>query len=134
MISDPFVLHAVRSWLEPAADPYAERTLPLLADPEWAGRLAELCADVHHARLHPTFYIKAEGEVDVAYVDKGRFWPLEVKWTGQVRPGDLKQLRKYPNGGLLSREAAPTLHGIRNELLPLHLLRLGPSPDTTPEA
>jgi len=134
VISDPFVLHAVRSWLAPAADPYSERTLPLLADPEWAGRLAELCAGVHHARLHPTFYIKAEGEVDVAYVDKGRFWPLEVKWTGQVRPGDLKQLRKYPNGSLLSSEAAPTLHGIRNELLPLHLLRLGPSPDTTPVA
>lgn len=128
VISDPFVLHAVRSWLEPCADPFAERTLPFLADPEWTGRLAELCADTHHARLHPTYYIKAEGEVDIAYVTEGRFWPIEVKWSGQVRSGDLKQLRKYPNARITTRDCAPTIHGVPNELLPLHLLRLGPSP------
>ena len=113
-------------------DPFTERTLPLVSDPEWAGRLAELCADVHHARLHPTYYIKAEGEVDIAYVAEGRFWPLEVKWSGQIRSGDIKQARKYPNAVVLSRSTAPSLHGIRNELLPLHLLRLGPSPHVVP--
>lgn len=132
VISDPFIFHAVRSWLDPTVDPFAERTLPLVSDPEWAGRLAELCADVHHGRLHPTYYIKAEGEVDIAYVAEGRFWPLEVKWSGQIRSGDIKQARKYPNAVVLSRNTAPSLHGIRNELLPLHLLRLGPSPYVAP--
>lgn len=133
VISDPFILHAVRSWLQPAADPWTERTLPLLEDTEWAGRLAELCADGHHACRHPTYYIKAEGEVDIAYVEGGRFVPVEVKWTGQVRSGDLKQLRKYRNARIVSHDTAATIHGIPNEFLPLHLLRLGPSPCTTPE-
>jgi len=30
----------------------------------------------HYARFYPTYYIKAEGEVDIAYISKGRFWPL----------------------------------------------------------
>jgi predicted AAA+ superfamily ATPase len=128
VIPDPFVLHAVRSWLEPHADPFSDQAIPLIADPEWAARLAELCADTHHARLHPTYYIKAEGEVDIAYVADGRFWPIEVKWSSRVRPGDLKQAKRYPNAAIVSRDTAPSIHGIRNELLPHHLLRLGPSP------
>jgi len=36
----------------------------------------------HYRRYYPTFYIKAEGEVDLAYIDRNRFHPVEVKWTG----------------------------------------------------
>ena len=126
--SDPFILHAVRSWLDPVADPFASQVKPLLADPEWAGKLAEACVAAHHHRLHPTFYLKGDGEVDVAFVVGEGFQPVEVKWTTQVRSGDLKQARRYPNSIICSKLTAARVHGLPNELLPLHLQRLGRSP------
>lgn len=127
--TDPFIFHAVRSWLDPVEDPFDTQVTAALADPEWTGKLAEACAVAHHHRLHPTFYIKGDGEVDIAYVTRGGFQPVEVKWTGQVRSTDLKQARKYPNSIICSKAAlADRIHGLPNELLPLHLLRLGQSP------
>lgn len=127
--SDPFIFHAVRSWLNPTADPFTGQVRPLVADPEWAGRLAEACVAAHHHRLHPTYYIKGgDGEVDVAFVTGGSFQPVEVKWTTQLRAADLKQARKYPHGVICSKMTADRIHGLPNELLPRHLRRLGPSP------
>ena len=126
--SDPFILHAVRSWLEPEADPFTSQVKPALADPEWAGKMAEACVAAHHHRLHPTFYIKGDGEVDVAFVAGEGFQPVEVKWTAQIRSADLKQARRYPNSIVCSKLAVARVHGLANELLPLHLRRLGPSP------
>ena len=129
VFTDPFIFHAVRSWLEPVEDPFAGQVAPALADPEWTGRLAEACAVAHHHRLHPTFYLKGDGEVDIAYITGDGFQPVEVKWTGQVRSTDLKQARKYPNSIVCSKVAtADRLHGLPNELLPWHLQRLGESP------
>jgi len=28
----------------------------------------------------------------IAYVKDNKFWPIEVKWTTQIRPKDLKKL------------------------------------------
>ena len=127
--TDPFIFHAVRSWLDPVEDPFDTQVTAAMADPEWTGKLAEACAVAHHHRLHPTFYIKGDGEVDIAYVTRGGFQPVEVKWTGQVRSTDLKQARKYPNSIICSKSAmVDRIHGLPNELLPLHLLRLGQSP------
>ena len=103
--------------------------MPVLQDPEWAGKIAEACATAHYHRLYPTYYIKGEGEVDIAYVRQGRFWPVEIKWTGQVRPKDIKQVSKYKNGVICTRsEKAGSLNGIPTEPLPLNLYRLGASP------
>lgn len=126
--TDPFIFHAVRSWLDPVEDPFDTQVTAAMADPEWTGKLAEACTVAHHHRLHPTFYIKGDGEVDIAYVTRGGFQPVEVKWTGQVRSTDLKQARKYPNSIICSKSAMVGIHGLPNELLPLHLLRLGQSP------
>ena len=52
---------------------------PAVADPETAGRLTEACTVDHAARFHPTHYIKAAGEVDLAYVAGRGFWPLIVR-------------------------------------------------------
>ena len=125
---DPFIFHALRSWIEPVDDPFVSQVTTMTANREWAGKLAEACASAHHHRLHPTYYIKGEGEVDIACVEGSTFRPIEVKWTGQVRSTDLKQARKYRNSMICSRLAADQLHGIPNELLPAHLQRLGPSP------
>lgn len=127
--SDPFIFHAVRSWLEPVDDPFASQVKAVLANPEWTGKVAEACAVAHHHRMHPTYYIKGDGEVDIAFVEGTTFHPVEVKWTGQIRSTDLKQARKYRNSLICSRIATATqVHGLPHELLPLHLLRLGPSP------
>jgi predicted AAA+ superfamily ATPase len=130
--SDPFILHAVRAWLQPVPAPCSEQAQPLVADREWCGRVAEACAVAHYHRYYRTFYIKAEGEVDIAYVRDDRFWPIEVKWTGQVRPKDVKQIAKYPNGIICGRAARATaVSGVPFEPLALNLFRLGPSPSTT---
>lgn len=126
MFADPFIFHAVRSWLDPCNDPYSQQVRPLISDPDCVARLAEACAVTHYRRHFPTYYIKAQGEVDIAYVDKNRFWPVEVKWTRQVRPKDMKQIAKYPNSRILTRSRrAGVLSGIPADPLPLVLLRLG---------
>ncbi len=128
MFTDPFIFHAVRSWLRPVAEPFANQIRPAVEDPEWAGRLAEACVATHFRWHFPTYYIKAEGEVDVAAVREGRFWPIEVKWTGQMRPKDLKQIRKYANGVVWARTRLPrTWDGVPVEPLPLALARLDAS-------
>lgn len=66
--------------------------------------LVEACVTSHYRRFYPTFYIKAEGEVDIAYVKDERFWPVEVKWTQQLQKSELKQLAKYPNGIVLTKK------------------------------
>jgi uncharacterized protein len=130
---DPFIEHAVRSWLSPVADPFEQQIRPAVADPETAGRLAEACAVAHAARHHATYYIKAAGEVDLAYVRGRRFWPVEVKWTGQLRPHDLAQVARYRNGLVCTRRTEPgEVSGVQTLPLPLFLLRMGPSPITAP--
>ena len=125
MFADPFIFHAVRAWLTPPKDPYGEQVQSIVSDPDWTARLAEACVITHYRRYYPTYYIKAKGEVDVAYIDQNRFWPLEVKWSTQLRPKDLKQIAKYSNGRILtkSRRRGEIL-GIPTEPLPLALLRL----------
>jgi len=125
MPTDPFIYHAVRAWLEPVADPFAVQMQPCAADPLCASALVELCVVTHARRHFPCYYIKAEGEVDLALVADGRFWPVEVKWRRQVRPKDLKQVAKYPQGVI----AAPTrgahqLSGVAVIPLPVVLCRL----------
>ncbi|MCK4783635.1 MAG: ATP-binding protein, partial [Desulfobacteraceae bacterium] len=126
MFADPFIFHATRAWLTPHEDPYNQQVKPIVSDPDWAARLAEACLVTHYRRYYPTYYIKAEGEVDIAYVDQNRFWPLEVKWTRQLRPKDLKQIVKYPNGRILTRSRhRGEILGIPTEPLPVAMLRLG---------
>jgi len=126
MFSDPFIFHAVRAWLYPVATPFEQARDGLTGDPELASRLAEACAASHYARRYPTYYIKAAGEVDIAYVDEGTFWPVEVKWGRQTRAKDLKQVSRYPNGLVLDRSArSRTVSGVRTVPLPLALLKLG---------
>ena len=126
MFADPFIFHATKAWLTPHKDPYNQQVKPIVSDPDWAARLAEACVVTHYRRYYPTYYIKAEGEVDIAYVDQNRFWPLEVKWTRQLRPKDLKQIVKYPNGRILTRSRhRGEILGVPTEPLPLAILRLG---------
>jgi hypothetical protein len=42
--------------------------------------------------------------VDIAYIDKKRFFPVEIKWRNKLRGKNLKQIKKYENGLILSRQ------------------------------
>lgn len=129
MFADPFIFHSVKAWLSPGEDPFRVHVKPTVSDTVWAGRLAEACVVTHCRRYYPTYYIKAKGEVDVAYVDEGRFWPLEIKWTRQLRPKDVRQVSKYPNSRILTRSRhRGKILGTPTEPLPLALLSLAPRP------
>ena len=125
MFSDPFVFHAVRAWLNPCKDPFNQQVLPALNNPDWAARLTEACVITHYRRKFSTYYIKAEGEIDIAYLDENRFWPVEIKWTKQLRPKTLKQISKYPNSLILTKsKQSGRIKDIPTIPLPLALLRL----------
>jgi predicted AAA+ superfamily ATPase len=117
----------VNAWLNPCEDPFNEQVKSLLLDAEWSAKLTEACVVTHYARNFQTYYIKAKkGEVDIAYIDEKRFWPVEVKWTGQIRPKQLKQIKKYPNSIILTRSKQKgNIQGIPAMPLPLALMRLG---------
>lgn len=123
--TDPFIYHAVQAWLKPCDNPFEEQMQPAISDAVECSKLVEGCVASHFRRYYSTYYIKAEGEVDVAYIDQDRFWPIEVKWTSQIRSNDLKQLAKYPNAKLLTKHPhiGFTNH-IRTEPIVLALLRL----------
>jgi predicted AAA+ superfamily ATPase len=126
IFTDPFIFHAVRAWLSPTDDPYSQQVTTLLTDSEWASRLTEASLVAHYRQYYPTFYIKAEGEVDLAYISKNRFWPVEVKWTRQLRPKDLKQISKYRNALILTKSSGfGRIKDIHTQPLPLFLLRVG---------
>jgi predicted AAA+ superfamily ATPase len=124
LFTDPFIFHAVNCWLNPVDDPFNKRVMPVLADRQWSSKLTEACVAAHYRRRYPTFYIKSKGEVDVAYVSENRIWPIEIKWTRQLRPKQIKQIARYPNGRILTRSKIKgEIQGVPTEPLPLALLR-----------
>lgn len=124
--SDPFIYHAIQAWLNPCENPFEEQMLPAIDDPAHCSKLVEACVTSHFHRFYPTYYIKTDGEIDIAYVENEKFWPVEVKWTNQVRPIDLKQLAKYPNAKLLTKQyQLGWIDQIRTEPIVLALLRMG---------
>jgi predicted AAA+ superfamily ATPase len=125
VFTDPFIFHAVNSWLNPVDDPFSKLLKPVLADRQWSSKLTEACIATHYRRRYPTFYVKSKGEVDVAYVSDNRIWPVEIKWTRQLRPKQIKQIAKYPNGRILTRSKIKgEIQGVPTEPLPLALLRI----------
>ena len=87
--------------------------------------MAESCVITQFRRFYPTYYIKAEGEVDLAYIHNDKFWPIEIKWTNQLRPKDIKQLRKYDNSEIYGKTSTlQHLDHIPVKPLPLALLDL----------
>ncbi len=116
IFADPFIDHAVRAWINPGM------ANPMDINPH----LVESTAISHYRRHYPTYYIKAAGEVDIAYVDQGQFWPVEVKWTRQLHPKDLAQVVKYSRAKILTALKEPGLIlSTPTEPLPIALMNLG---------
>ena len=114
--ADPFIAAVVERWL--VRERYVTTSL-------LESQKVESIVASHFQRRFPTFYIKADGEVDVVYVQDARFYPVEVKWANQVRARDLKQIVKYPEAKLLNKQHnASTVSKIPTSPLPLALIEL----------
>ena len=110
--ADPFIYYAVYNWCFPEKNP------PL----DCISYLVETIVVNHFRRFYPTFYIKSDGEVDIAYIKENTFWPVEIKWTTQLRPKDLKQILKYDRGIVLTKSKINTTNlGIEAFSIPLFL-------------
>ncbi len=103
MYCDPFIFHAIRAWLTPVKNPFKEQISKSINDNHLCPSLVEAVVTTHFRQFYPTYYIKAENEVDIAYVRNDKFWPVEIKWTNQLRPADIKQILKYKNGEIWSK-------------------------------
>jgi len=123
--TDPFIYHALYAWIYPDRNAYEKQIKPLLSNPESCAQQVEACTVTHYRRYYPTYYIKGEGEVDIAYLNANTFWPVEVKWTNQLRSKDLKQLAKYRNSLLLTKtNEQGQINGIPTFPLPRALFSL----------
>lgn len=123
--ADPFVYHAIKTWLSPCREPMMQINQDV-SSPECSSLLVEAVVLGHFKRHYPTFYLKSQGEVDIAYLAENQFWPIELKWRNQVQPGDLKQLTKYPNGRLWAKgRANGEINGIPVKPLLLSLAGMG---------
>jgi len=108
MFADPFIFHAIRTWLKPGDDPFAGMIQPAIADTEWRGKLIEATVANHFSRLYPTYYIKTDkGEVDIATVSGGKIQPIEIKWTSQLRTQDLKPISRMRHGKVWANVSRP---------------------------
>jgi predicted AAA+ superfamily ATPase len=108
MFNDPFIYHAIYAWLNPTKNPYRDQIQTTINNPILCGKLVESCVITHFRRYYEkTFYIKAEGEVDLAYIEAKAFKPIEIKWTKQLHPKDLKQVLKYKNAQIWAQVYSP---------------------------
>jgi predicted AAA+ superfamily ATPase len=125
--TDPFIFHAMFDWISmDSRDGYKLMEEITLAEPGKTGQLVEGCAVSHCRRYFPTFYIKAKGEVDIACIIENRVYPVEVKWTSQLRPNQLKQIEKYPNGQIWTKnKSSGVIKSLQTVPLPVALYRVG---------
>jgi hypothetical protein len=125
MFSDPFIHHAVNAWLADEREPFDRVRTRLESDPGWTSRLVESCVTTQFRQVAQTLYIKGRGEVDLAVMRAGGFEPIEVKWSGQIRPKDVAEVARFPNGRILARSRRyGEVHGVPTEPLPVALFRL----------
>lgn len=111
---DPFILDTVQKWL--AREGFLSQTID-------DSLKAESIVAAHFKSRVPTYYFKAKGEVDVVAVEKGRVRFVEVKWTSQLRPWNIAELKKQKDAVLLTKQpAGGNIEGIPVLFLPSFLV------------
>jgi len=96
--SDSFIAQALISWAKDIAIPWEFAQKHIVTESPLKENIIEGCISSLLRRKYTTYYIKAEGEVDVAIIFKKKFLPAEIKWTEDLRKKDLKQILKYEKG------------------------------------
>jgi predicted AAA+ superfamily ATPase len=96
-------------------DPFIATALVMLVRDQYQpiempdeSHLVESIAFAHLKRFFPTYYVKAEGEIDLVWVENARPQYAEIKWRNQIRPQDLKQLCKYSESVVLTKHDEST--------------------------
>ena len=90
--ADPFIMQALLSWVRDIDNP-----LELIESP-YKGDIVEGCVSSLFKRKYKIYYIKSEGEVDMAILSGKGFLPVEIKWREDLPRNELKQILKYKNG------------------------------------
>ncbi len=122
--TDPFIFHALKYWLQLSdLEPY-EQIKKDVDDANISADLVEAVVSNQYRRYYPTYYIKTETEIDIAYVHDNTYWPIEIKWRNQLRPKDLKNIKKHAATRVFSKTLAyGRVDNILVEPLPLALLK-----------
>ncbi|MBL7072660.1 MAG: ATP-binding protein [Candidatus Omnitrophica bacterium] len=114
---DPFIYHSVLSHIEQNYSFVSMKER--MNKPQYASQFVEMTVVDHCKRWNSTFYIKGKkGEVDVAILQNKTFCPIEIKWTKQLRKEELKQIKQYKNGIILTPQAEHKRLG-QNKIIPI---------------
>lgn len=89
---DPFIYRTCVNWLK--REGYINNLL-------LESTLVEAVVASHCYRNGKAFYFKGEGEIDVIWLKTKKITAIEVKWSEQLRPADLKILRAYKDHALI---------------------------------
>ncbi len=119
--ADPLIFHTLRGWAHQESDFYLA-SQNFLKTPK-AGFLVEAILANLASRRWPVYYIKAEGEIDLAVIQGKMFLPIEIKNSLSPSRSDLKQILKYKKGILstLSREQG---HYEHLKMIPIPILAI----------
>jgi len=92
---DPFIQHTIYRWLTREGHQIATNL---------ESTLVEACVASHCHRYGKAFYFKGQGEIDVIWVTEKNVYPIEVKWSNQIRSNDLRMLKQFTNSIILGKE------------------------------
>lgn len=101
---DPFIQRAIYQWLKREG---------YLNDLNFESSLVEACVASHCYRGGKVFYFKGQGEIDIIWVREKTYKAIEVKWSKELRPHDLKSLKHFTNGIILSKATTGSIDGIQ---------------------
>ena len=89
---DPFIYRTCVNWLK--REGYANGVIQ-------ESMLVEATVAGHCYRNGKAFYFKGEGEIDIVWLKKKFIQAIEVKWSEQLRPADLKTLHHFKDHSLI---------------------------------
>ncbi|MDI6731610.1 MAG: ATP-binding protein [Candidatus Margulisbacteria bacterium] len=95
---DPFIFHALRGWANNSKTIYDLSIELVNSSSDLYTGLIEGTIAALFSRQRETYYIKAEGEVDLAIIQQRGFIPIEIKNSLTLNRKDLKQILKYQQG------------------------------------
>ncbi len=96
--NDPFIFHSLYIWLK-GKNIFFESAKEIVdSSTEIKNILVEGAIAALFKRKWETYYIKAEGEVDIAIIKGNSFFPIEVKNSIVLGPSQVKQIVKYKKG------------------------------------
>lgn len=95
---DPFIFHAMHGWIKNETKKFGLAIRICEESSDLINSLIEGCLVSLFKRNSDVYYLKAEGEVDIALLKEKSFFPIEVKRSLSINKKELKQILKYKRG------------------------------------